>query len=306
MRGLALATAAPLVLVAVPAGAQQADHAHHQHGMEQMQAPPETDHASHAAAGSVTTADPADTPGNAAPPPVPADHPADRFFPADRMARARAALVRESDWRGSALLIDELEYRAQGGADGYAWKVTGWTGGDINRLAISTEGEGEIGGGVEHGEVRALWRHALDPWFNLEAGLRQDFGHGPQRTYATLGIEGLAPYWFELEGQVFVSNKGDVHLRAGGSHDLRLSGPLLLQPEAEVNVALQDVPELGIGAGFERIELGARLRYEIRPEFAPYVGVHWESRLGGSADLARARRDRVSGVSAVAGLRAWF
>jgi len=103
-----------------------------------------------------------------------------------------------------------------------------------------------------------------------------------------------------------VSNKGDVHARLGGSHDIRLAGPLVLQPEAEVNVAFQSVPELGIGSGVERLELGARLRYEIRPEFAPYVGVHWERKFGGTADFARNEGERASGVSAVVGLRAWF
>ena len=155
-------------------------------------------------------------------------------------------------------------------------------------------------------EVQALWRHAIAPYFNLEAGVRQDFRPEPRRTYAVLGVEGLAPYWIETEAQLFVSTKGDVHARLAASHDLRLSGPLVLPPEVEVNLAFQDVPALGIGSGFERIEAGARLRYEIRPEFAPYVGVNWERSLGGTARATRAAGEQVSAVTAVVGLKAFF
>ncbi len=260
------------------------------------------DHSAHAPASAAAS----DAPGNAAPPPQATDHPADRFFPGDRMAAARAALLKEGAFTGSALMVDQLEYRARAGRDGYAWKVSGWYGGDIDRAVLASEGEGELGGPTERAEVRAMWRRAIGPWFNLEAGVRHDFRPDPERTYAALGIEGLAPYWFEVEGQAFVSNRGDIHLRIGGSHDVRLSGPLVLQPEAEMNVALQDVPELGIGSGIERIELGARLRYEFKPDFAPYVGVHWERSLGGTADALRADGERASAVSAVVGLRAGF
>jgi len=331
MRGaLLLGAAAPLVLAAAPVLAQDAGHAmpHDmhamQHGMMGMDpsapaSPAPAPSAPDAASAPATAADPhaghaapapepvaGDTPGDAAPPPIPGDHPADAYYAPARMARARAELAREGAWSGSALMVEELEYRARSGRDGLAWKASGWTGGDLDRLVVDSEGEGDRGGAIERAQVRALWRHALDPWFNLEAGVRHDFRPDPQRTYAVVGIEGLAPYWFELEGQVLVSDKGDVHLRVGGRHDWRLSGPLLIQPEAALNLALQDVPELGIGAGAERFELGARLRYEVRPEFAPYVGVHWERSLGATAGHRRASGEAASGVSAVMGIRAWF
>lgn len=324
MRALLLLAAAPLALAAAPALAQQAGHeGHDMSGMADMEG---MDHGHHAgpaapAAGRVGPDDggahaghgqsaPAaaddDTPGDAAPPPVATDYPADRFFPATRMDAARAALAGEGRFRGGAVMIDQLEYRAGKGADGYAWKATGWYGGDIDRAVLATEGEGAFGGPAERAELRLMWRHAIGPYFNLEAGVRHDFRPDPERTYAAIGVEGLAPYWFEIEGQAFVSNKGDIHFRLGASHDIRLSGPLVLQPDAEVNVALQDVPELGIGAGVEQLELGARLRYEFRPDFAPYIGVHWERKFGGSADFARADGDGASAVAAVAGLRVWF
>ena len=182
----------------------------------------------------------------------------------------------------------------------------GWTGGDIDRLAFETEGEGTFRGKVESAEVRAAWRHALDPWWNLEIGARQDFAPGPDRTYAVVGIEGLAPYWFEIGAHAFVSNTGDVHFRLEAEHDMRLTQRLVLQPSVEINAAAQDVPELGIGRGLETIELGARLRYEIVREFAPYVGIHWERKLGKTARLSRAAGDSPSVANAVVGIRMWF
>ena len=302
MRGLALLAAVPLALAA-PALAQE-----HQHDMSGM------DHSGHDMAGMDMpgNATPAlapaadDTPGNAAPPPVPADHPADRFFPQARMEAARAGLMSEGQWTGSAVMVDRVELRTGSGHEGYAWKGSAWYGSDLNKLVLATEGEGLFGESAERIEVQALWRHALDPWFNLEAGVRQDFRPVPRRTYAVLGVEGLLPWWIEGEAQLYVSLKGDVHARLSASHDLRLSGPLVLQPEVEVNFAFQDVPQLGIGSGLERIETGARLRYEIRPELAPYIGINWERSFGGTARATRGAGERASAVTAVAGLRAFF
>lgn len=240
-------------------------------------------------------------------PPSPTDHAADALYDPAVMARARAAMVRENGGMTySKVMLDRLEYRASSGADGYAWEGEGWIGGDVNRFAFKTEGEGEVGGPLESAEVQALYSRAIDPWFNLEAGVRQDFRPSPRRTYAVVGIEGLAPYWFEVGAQAFLSDKGDAHLRLEGSYDQRLTQRLILQPAVEVNIAAQDVPELGIGSGFSDIELGLRLRYEVAREFAPYVGVNWERKLGDSADYARAVDERVSATSLVMGVRFWF
>lgn len=331
MRARATVFLAGAALVAAPALAQEAQDPHAGHDMSAMQgmegmdhsghdmgamdgtpqsapatpaAPPPMDHSAHA--GHSMPGSPAGTIGTAPPPPVPTDHPADAFWDKTRMDKARAELAQESRFSGSALIADRLEYRAGKGRDGYSWQAMGWTGGDIDRLSFETEGEGTIRGEVESAEIRTAWRHALDPWWNLELGARQDFGLGPDRTYGVVGIEGLAPYWFEIGAHAFVSNKGDVHFRLEAEHDMRLTQRLILQPSVEINAAAQNVPELGIGAGFETIELGARLRYEIVREFAPYIGVHWERKLGETARLSRAAGDRPSVVSAVAGIRFWF
>ena len=161
-------------------------------------------------------------------------------------------------------------------------------------------------GGVESAEVQALYSRAIDPWFNLQVGVRQDFRPGPARTYATIGIEGIAPYWFEVEGALFLSDKGDLLGRLEGYNDQRITQKLILQPRVELNFAAQDVPANGIGSGLSDIELGLRLRYEIKREFAPYIGASWERKLGDSARFARAAGDRVQATSLVIGIRTWF
>lgn len=283
-----------LLAAAAPVQAQTMDHSQIDHGA--------MGHAQNPMAPATDAAIPQGTP-----PPVPTDHAAGALYDPAAMARARAAMIAEGGGMTySKWMLDRLEYRAGKGADGYAWEGEGWIGGDINRFAVKSEGEGAFGGSLERAEVQALYSRAIDPWFNLQAGVRQDFGEGPDRSYAVIGIDGLAPYWFEVGAEAFLSTRGDAHLRLEASYDQRITQRLILQPAAEFNLAAQHVPELGIGAGPSDIELGLRLRYEIAREFAPYVGVHWERKLGDTADYARAAGDKPSATSLVIGLRAWF
>jgi copper resistance protein B len=305
MKHLLTPAALLLATAATPAFAQdhgQMDHSAHQMPSAQddpAPAEPADPHAGHAA--------PASDVLKGTAPPVPTDHAAETLYDPATMARARAAMMKESGGMTfSQLMIDRFEYRAQKGADGYAWEGEGWIGGDINRLAIKSEGEGEVGGPLESAELQALYSRAIDPWWNLVAGVRQDFRPQPQRTYATIGIEGLAPYWFEVEAQAFLSNKGDAHLRVEGSYDQRITQRLVLQPAAEINIAAQDVPEIGIGSGLSTVELGLRLRYEFAREFAPYIGVNWERSFGDTARYARAAGEGASATSLVMGIRFWF
>ena len=240
-------------------------------------------------------------------PPAPADHAADAVYDPSAMARARAAMTREhGGGTFSQVLVDRLEYRAVRGRDGYAWEADGWIGGDIHRFALATEGEGEFGHAPDEAEVQALYRRAIGPWFNAEAGVRQDLGRGGRRTHAVIGIDGLAPYWFDVSAQAFLSTRGELQARLEASYDQRITQRLILQPAAEVTLAAQDVPELAVGAGVSEAELGLRLRYEIRREFAPYVGVHRERKFGAAARFARAEGERASATNWVAGVRFWF
>ena len=242
----------------------------------------------------------AETIGEAAPPPIPSDYAADAYFGSGAMAAARVELMHEDHIRYSQLLVERFELRSGGGGTGVGWEGEASTGDDRNRFVLATDGEAS-GDADDRLELHAKWRHALDPWFNAELGLRHDFSSGPERTYLVLGIEGLAPYWIETEAQLFVSNKGDVHARFQAGYDQRLTQRLVLRGETEIDLALQKVPELGITSRIPEFSAGARLRYEFSAMFAPYVGV--EARR--EPQSGQAVRDDTA-INLLVGLQAWF
>lgn len=226
----------------------------------------------------------------------------DRVWGTEAMAASRATLRGEHGGMAiGKILIDRAEYRR---GSGYAWEVQAWHGGDLDKLWLKSEGEGDDH--LDRGEVQALWSRAVGPWFDLQAGLRQDFGRGPDRTHVVLAVQGLAPYWFEVEAAAFVSNKGEVSARAEADYDLRLTQRLILQPRLEAEVQAQDVPALRLGSGISRGEIGLRLRYQFVPEFAPYVGIAYERAFGDTAQLRRAAGEARGGWSMLLGVRAWF
>jgi len=297
----ALALCLPLSLSAGLATAQEADpHAGHA-GHEAPAAPdPHAGHEGHVMPEPAPEAPPAAADSGP-------EHAADRVYGQAAMDAARETLFGEHGHaRYSMLLLETAEYRPRPGGDGYGWEGQFWYGGDIDRLVLKSQGEGSFHGGLDQAEAQALYSRAIGPYFNLQAGVRQDFARGPDRTYAVVGVEGLAPYWFEVNAHAFVSDKGDVTARLEGSYDLRVTQRLILEPRAELNLAAQDVRELGVGSGLSSGEFGLRLRYAFRPEFAPYVGLLHEARFGRTADFARAAGAGAHDTRVVVGLRAWF
>jgi copper resistance protein B len=245
--------------------------------------------------------------GNAAPPPAPTDHYGDRTFGSAAMAGPRAAFQDESGGQAfSQIMVNLAELQVGSSHPGYRWDGEGWFGGDINRFVVKSEGSGASSNGVEDAEVQALYSRAIGPYFNLQAGVRQDIQPTPARTYATVGFEGLAPYWFEVGGALFLSTKGDLLGRLEGYYDQNITQRLILQPRVELNFAAQDVPENQIGAGLSNAELGLRLRYEISREFAPYIGVSWDRKVGRTADFSRMQGEDASSLNFVVGVRSWF
>jgi copper resistance protein B len=245
--------------------------------------------------------------GTAPPPTPPTDFAAERFYDRQAMAAARAQLAKEhGGGKAWKLMLSTAEVRPTSSDDAYAWEGEFWYGGDVNRLVLKSAGEGEFGGDLHSAEAQVLYSRAIGPYFDLQAGVRHDFEPGPSRTYAAVGFEGVATYWFELEGAAFLSNKGDLSARLEGAYDLRLTQKLILEPRAEIELAAQEVRELGIGSGLTSAELGLRLRYEFRREFGPYIGVAYERKFGDTADLARAAREDTEDTRFVLGVRAWF
>lgn len=294
---------------AMPATQADAADPHAGHDMSAMEAAPPATPDPHAGHDMATNAVGTDLPPGNRPAPAPArDHLADRFWGAEAMAAARAnQLHREHGGMTFAMgLADLAEVDLRDGRDGYRWEGQAWIGGDIHRLWLKSEGEGSFGRAVGSAEVQALYSRALDPYWNLQAGIRHDFRPDPSRTYATLGIEGLAPGWFEVGGALFLSTKGELLGRIEGYYDQRITNYVVLQPRIEANLSAQDVRATGTGAGLSDMEAGLRLRYEGRREFAPYVGVAWERQFGQTARFTRARGGDSGGMSVVVGVRAWF
>ena len=313
-----LILAVALSALAAPALAQTDPHAHH------MPAPPastpasphaEHDDAGHGAPPWAAAPDPHAAHGDHAASPIaaasadapapPKDFAAERFYDPKVMAAARSQLRSEhGDIRWSQVMLESAERRL-GDGDGYGWEGRASFGGDINRLVLKSEGEGDDHS-LESAEIQALYARTIGPYFNLQAGLRHDFEPGPSRTYGALGVEGLAPYWFEVGATAFLSQKGDLSARFEASYDLRITQRLILEPRAEIDVQAQDVPELGEGAGLSSAEIGLRLRYAVRQEFAPYIGLMHERKFGDTADFARADGESPSATRFVIGLRSWF
>ncbi len=205
----------------------------------------------------------------------------------------------------SFVLFDQLEWQAGDAVNGLNWENKGWIGGDLNRFWFRTEGDSK-GGRLETAYAHALYGRAIARWWDVVAGVRQDFRPGPAQTWAAVGIQGLAPQWFEVEATAYVGTAGRTHLRFETEYELLLTNRLILQPRVEFDLYGKADPERGIGAGLSAADAGIRLRYEFRRELAPYVGVVWTRKFFGTADFAEAQGEKTGGARAVAGLRFWF
>ncbi|MEW5745078.1 MAG: copper resistance protein B [Nitrospirota bacterium] len=202
---------------------------------------------------------------------------------------------------------DRLEYQTREGKELLLWDVQAWVGADYNKLWLKSEGTWLIDDEkVDEAQVELFYSRTISPFWDLQLGIRHDFKPDPDRTFAAFGVQGLAPNWFEVEATAYVSEDGDVSAAVEAEYDLFLGQRLILQLRFEVGLAAQDVEKYGTGQGITDIELGARLRYELRREFAPYIGVSWSRKIGETASLARAAGNDTGSVSFVAGIRIWF
>jgi copper resistance protein B len=207
--------------------------------------------------------------------------------------------------RFGTALLNRFEWRHTSAGKEVEWDAEGWYGGDYNKLWIKTEGE-RVRGTTEDARVEVLWDRIVSRWWNLQLGLRQNIGAGPCRTWSALGIQVLAPYWFDVEATFYVSEQGRTAIRLEAQQDLLLTQRLILQPEAEANLYSKSDPARQIGSGLSDLQLGIRLRYELRRDVAPYMGVAWTRHFGVAADLARAEGHDRGGLQILAGLRMWF
>ncbi len=201
--------------------------------------------------------------------------------------------------------IDQLETRITDGSDPLAWDADAWIGYDLNKLWIKTEGE-RVAGKTESAELQLLYSKAIAPFWDMQFGVKKDFQPKPNRTWGVVAAKGLAPYLFEVDASLFIGESGRTAARLEAEYEYPLSQKLILSPEVELNVFGKDDEPTGTGKGLSDIELGLRLRYEIRREFAPYVGINWEKKYGNTADFARAEGEDVEDVQIVVGMRLWL
>ena len=203
------------------------------------------------------------------------------------------------------VLVDKLEYRVAEGENPWVWDIDAWVGKDLNKAWFKTEGEYRDGR-TEAAYGEALYSRAIAPYWNLQAGWRRDFRPEPERDWFALGVRGLAPYYFDVDASLYAGGNGTLAGRLNVEYEWLFTQRLILSPELEVNLYGEDDPERGIGSGVSDLELGLRLRYEIRREFAPYVGLNWEKLFGGTADSAEEDGEPTDDLQFVVGVRAWF
>ena len=224
-----------------------------------------------------------------------------------RMAAARAHMFHGMGTTHSMVLVDRFEHLSGGSDDAVLWDAQGWIGGDERKLWIKTGGEYSFDATeFEAAEIQALYSRAISPNFDVQIGVRHDFEPGPSTSYGVVGLQGLAPYWFELDAAAFLSDAGDLTARIEAEYELLITQRLVLQPRAELQFAVGDIADHDLGSGLTETEFGLRLRYEIRREFAPYIGVEWHDLQGETADLARLRGEAASDRVIAVGLRFWF
>jgi copper resistance protein B len=202
------------------------------------------------------------------------------------------------------VLFDQLEW--QGGDDGgISIDNKTWIGGDTKRVWLRAEGESSAGR-PENAQLHALYGWSISRWWDVVLGARQDFRPGPSQAWFAVGIQGLAPQWFDVEATAYVGRAGRTHLRFEVEYELLVTNRLVLQPLVETEIYGKADPLRGIGAGLTSIDAGLRLRYEIRREFAPYIGITWHRALFQTADFARAEGEQVGRARLAVGLRAWM
>jgi copper resistance protein B len=204
------------------------------------------------------------------------------------------------------ILFNELEGRFGGSNTEFRWEGQGWVGSDYDKLWIKSEGTLQGNGTLDDGQHQFLYSRAITTFFDLQGGLRSDIDSRPTRNWAALGIQGLAPLFFDLELTGYVSSQGHLAAKLEASYDLLLTQRLILQPQIEVNLYSKADPVRMVGAGFSDIDTGLRLRYEFDRKFAPYIGVVYAGKFGQSADFARRAGESAGGVRFAVGLRVWF
>jgi copper resistance protein B len=288
--------ACALPLWATASLAQQAhEHAHHQsHAPEHANHGDHSAHEAHARSHAVE---------HASSPHVPPDPP-QRVLGEMSHERMMELMSMDDAAAYSLVAIDRFEWRDEDGSDALAWDAYAYYGDDYDKAWLKYEGMHVAG--AHDASAELLWDRIFSRWWSTQLGVRHDFSSGPSRTWLAFGLQGLAPYWFEISATAYIGEQGRTAVSLEAERDVLLTQRLILQPAVELNAYGKDDFVNRVGAGLSSFEASLRLRYEIRREIAPYAGVTWQRLFGESADFARSAGADDSEVQAVAGVRVWF
>jgi copper resistance protein B len=203
-------------------------------------------------------------------------------------------------------LLDQAEGRWNGRNTDFRYDGQLWSGTDLNKIWLKSEGTVTHQGKFTDGQHEFLLDHAISSYFDVQGGVRVDLDSAVTRTWAALGIQGLSLYFFDIEATAYASDQGRFAARLKASYDLLITQRLILQPEAEVNFYSKSDVARGTGSGLSDIDAGLRLRYEITRKVAPYIGVSYAGRFFQSANFARQQGEKPNDVRFVFGVRTWF
>lgn len=209
----------------------------------------------------------------------------------------------------SFILADLFEFSPKGKDSNFRWDTEGWYGGDFNRIWFKSEGETSTVEKDYSADFQVLYGRFIKTYYDFQIGGRVQTnsfrGGNATRFQGVIGVEGFVPYKYEIEAAAFIDPKGNVSGRFTASRDYLITQRLILQPRFETNLAIQKVERFKTGKGLNDIELGFRLRYAIRREFAPYIGISYERSFFETADLVRADGGSPAQLRFVMGVRMW-
>ncbi|MDH5599938.1 MAG: copper resistance protein B [Gammaproteobacteria bacterium] len=218
---------------------------------------------------------------------------------------ASAFAMGEDDPLVTKVMIDQLETRFVDGDDPLVLEGKLTIGKDLNKFVIKADVE-QVKSEIHELELQALYSRAIDPYWDFQIGIRQDQKPAPSKNWLAIGFEGVAPYWFEVDTALFIGEEDQVGLRFAAEYEWMITQRWVLSPEFSLNIHSKDDEARGVGSGLSDTQLGLRLRYEIKREFAPYIGVNWNKKYGNTATFAKNDGEEVSSTQFVAGIRAWF
>ncbi len=203
------------------------------------------------------------------------------------------------------VMIDRFETRTTSGSDPFVVEAQGWIGKDLHKLWIKADIE-KVGGDTEESELQFLYSRAIAPYWDFQVGWRTNIRPRPDRNWLAIGFQGLAPYFFEIDAAAFIGENGQTAIRLEAEYEVLFTQKLILTPEVEMNFYGKNDRATETGSGLADAEYGLRLRYEIRREFAPYIGVNWSRKYGNTADYVSDAGGDTSDAQFVVGFRSWF